>query len=451
MKNIELVKNLSKKNIWNEEWFKKMFILGLKKDGLSSYWCNEIKNYLNDNVPTSFKEFHSKFKIKINKNYSEDNLKKDVIKFLDNLSEQVENNEFCYLRKDPAKTRVIQWPNNQYTKVGNPDHYFNIYEDVFYRERFPIINKKTAVGSAGSCFARAIAHQLQRSGFNYVIEEDDLPKDFKIEKLTNSPYRVSPARVGNLFNTPSMRQMVERGFGYWEPEYIVAENNGEICDPFRTSNPLYKDYKGFIEDYKNHNIALKNALLKCDVFILTLGLTEAWFFAHSEKYTSVSPHKIEPSLLRQKNLSVEDNIKELEKIYAIYKKHKPNIKFIISVSPIPLNKTFSKKNHVVSATCLSKSILRVAANEFVKNHSEDVFYLPSYETVMYGCENPWEANKRHVNPEAVKRVMQLFAHMFVENIEDFQFSSIDPMAEVKSSLKIKLKNLLRPIKRKLFT
>ena len=68
---------------------------------------------------------------------------------------------------------------------------------------------------------------------------------------------------------------------------------------------------------------------------------------------------------------------------------------------------------------------------------------------MYGCENPWEANKRHVNPEAVKRVMQLFAHMFVENIEDFQFSSIDPMAEVKSSLKIKLKNLLRPIKRKL--
>ena len=117
-----------------------------------------------------------------------------------------------------------------------------------------------------------------------------------------------------------MRQMVERGFGYWEPEYIVAENNGEICDPFRTSNPLYKDYKGFIEDYKNHNIALKNALLKCDVFILTLGLTEAWFFAHSEKYTSVSPHKIEPSLLRQKNLSVEDNIKELEK-YMLFTKN----------------------------------------------------------------------------------------------------------------------------------
>ncbi len=424
-----------------------MFILGLKKDGLSTYWCNEIKQFLTENQPSSFKEFISEFKIKI-KN-SEDKNINYLIEFLDNLSEKVEHNEFCYLRKDPSKTRVIQWPNNQYTKVKNPEHYFNIYEDVFYRERFPIINKSTPVGSAGSCFARAIAHQLQMSGFNYVVEEDDLPRDFKLEKLTNSPFRVSPARVGNLFNTPSMRQMVERGFGYWQPEYILAENNGQLFDPFRTSNALYKDYKGFIEDYNTHNKALSNALMKCDVFILTLGLTEAWYFAHSERYTSVSPHKIEPSLLRQKNLTLEENIQELEQLYSIYKKHKPNIKFIISVSPIPLNKTFSKKNHVVSATCLSKSILRVAANEFAQNHPQDVFYLPSYETIMYGCENPWESNKRHVNPEAVKRVMQLFAHMFVENIEDFQFSSIDGMAEVKSSLIIKIKNLLRPIKRKL--
>ena len=94
--------------------------------------------------------------------------------------------------------------------------------------------------------------------------------------------------------------------------------------------------------------------------------------------------------------------------------------------------------------------MRVAANEFTKNHSKDVFYLPSFETVMYGCENPWELNKRHVNPKAVERVMQLFSNMFVENKDDFKFSHIDPMKEIKSSPQIKLKNLLRPLKRKIF-
>ena len=158
----------------------------------------------------------------------------------------------------------------QHTKIKNPDHFFNIYEDIFFRERTPLINKKTAIGSAGSCFARAIAHQLQKSGFNYVLEEDDLPKDFPLEKLTSSPYRVEPARYGVLFNTPSIRQMVERGFGYWEPEYLIAENNKKLIDPFRSVNNLYNDYEGFLKDYKKHNMALKKALVKCDVFIITL-------------------------------------------------------------------------------------------------------------------------------------------------------------------------------------
>ena len=83
---------------------------------------------------------------------------------------------------------------------------------------------------------------------------------------------------------------------------ILAEDKGKIIDPFRTSKNLYDDYEGFLVDYKKHSAALNKALNKCDVFILTLGLTEAWYFAHSGKYTSISPHKINPLLIRQKEL-----------------------------------------------------------------------------------------------------------------------------------------------------
>lgn len=440
------IKNLSDKYIWTKEWFLDIFLKGLRNDGLQEKYCQEIENLVLEKSPKSFEEFLYLYKKKF-KNKSSNDI---IWKFFDRLSSKVNSNRNCYLRESPSKTRVIQWPNNQSSKVKNPEHYFNIYEDLFYRDRYPIIDKYTAIGSAGSCFAQRIAHQLQKSGFNYVIEEDDLPSDYPIQDLTKSKFRLAPARIGTLFNTPSMRQMVERGFGYWNPEFILAEDKGKIIDPFRTSKNLYDDYEGFLVDYKKHSAALNKALNKCDVFILTLGLTEAWYFAHSGKYTSISPHKINPLLIRQKNLSVEENIDELEKLYAIYKRHKPSIKFIVSVSPIPLNKTFSKKNHVVCSSFLSKSILRVAAEEFSKNHPDNVFYFPSFETVMYGCKDPWEKDKRHVNPHAVERVMDLFSNMFLVNKEQFKFTKLEFQPEIQTSTIIRIKNLLRPIKRKLF-
>ena len=103
---------------------------------------------------------------------------------------------------------------------------------------------------------------------------------------------------------------------------------------------------------------------------------------------------------------------------------------------------------MVTSSCLSKSILRVAANEFALNHPKDVFYFPSYETVLYGCKDPWESDQRHVSPSAVERVMELFAEMFLEDKNEFQYSAVLKQKEINSSIIIKLKNLLRPLIKK---
>ena len=134
------------------------------------------------------------------------------------------------------------------------------------------------------------------------------------------------------------------------------------------------------------------------------------------------------------SLTVEENINELEKIFQVYKKYKPSIKFIISVSPVPLNKTFNENEHVVAATAFSKAKLRVAAQEFVEKHREDAFYFPSFETVMYGCKTPWEEDKRHVSPEAIKRVMELFQKQFLVDQTPLKFySHVDPGLSVKTT------------------
>lgn len=421
-----------------------MLVEGMRREGLSDEGCVWIKDIFLNYKPATLERLYVLAGHAL-KNVSPE-MSSEVMIHLEKLLVVSRENSECYVRDTPEKTRVIQWPNNPSIKARNPEHYFDIYQDLFFRDRHPIIRKHTPIGSAGSCFALRIAHQLQAWGYNYVIEEDDLPADFPLENLTETSFRAAPARIGTLFNVPSMRQMVERAFGLWEPERVIIETNGRIIDPFRAVKSNYVDYAGFELDYRTHSEALKRALLKCEVFVLTLGLTEAWQLAHSGSYTSLAPHQIDPALLRRKELTVEDNVTELERLFDIYKSYRPNLKMIISVSPVPLNKTFSSGQHVVAANSLSKATLRVAADIFVRNHPGEAFYFPSYETVLSGTLSPWENDKRHVSSDAVRRVMQLFSAMFMETPGQLDHLAIKPSEDVRKTPLIHLKNFLRPLK-----
>jgi hypothetical protein len=325
-------------------------------------------------------------------------------------------NETVFTRPTRERTRVAKWPSSPHIKTAEPDHYFDIYEDDFHAATHRIITRQTPVGSMGSCFATRIAHQLQLWGYNYVIEEDDLPPDLPLERVADTTFRMAPARCGTLFDAPSMRQVVERAFGVWSPPRLVVRRGGRIVDPFRTINQSFASIAEYDADREAHTQALRRALLKCDVFILTLGLTEAWQFVPTGDYVSVPQLAAAPALFRRRRLSLEENLAELERLLAVYRAHKPDLQVIVSVSPVPLNKTFTT-DHVVVANSLSKAVLRVVAEEFVARHPGVVHYLPSYEAVLYGTREPWEEDMRHVSVAAVARVMRLFQKMFLVDQE----------------------------------
>src|SRR5262249_41544891 len=91
----------------------------------------------------------------------------------------------------------------------------------------------------------------------------------------------------------------------------------------------------------------------------------------------------------------------------------PEIRIIVSVSPVPLHATFrAADTHVVVANGHSKAVLRVAAEEFVKRN-RDVYYMPAYEVVMHCTRHPWDEDQRHVSREAVANVMKVFRSLFV--------------------------------------
>ncbi len=432
------VKRLDSSTAWAEPWFPGMLCDGLAADGMSADATAELRALFDNARITSLPALIDAAE------QAELTNQKEIIRHLKALDHIASFNQSCYRRDKPEQTRVISWPNNPKIRQSRRSHYFDIFEDLPYRETFDLIDQSTPIGSAGSCFALRIAHQLQAWNYNYVIEEDDLPDDFPLSNLANSNFRTAPARVGTLFNTPSMRQMVERAFGEWEPDPLLYESNGKLKDPFRSIAPLYQDEDGFLNDYAEHSAALRRALTKCKVFVLTLGLTEAWKFAHSQDFTSVAPHLVHPTLLRRHELTVAENVAELERLLEVYQRHCPDIKLIISVSPVPLNKTFSTTQHVVTANSLSKATLRVAAEEFCRNHPDQAFYFPSYEVVTCGTANPWEEDMRHVSADAVERVMMLFRRMFfVDKKTEFKMASLDkPSVQQATSLRGRLKSAI---------
>jgi hypothetical protein len=82
------------------------------------------------------------------------------------------------------------------------------------------------------------------------------------------------------------------------------------------------------------------------------------------------------------------------------------------MSPIPLNKIFSRFEYVVVANSLSQLKLRVTDDIFIKKHPDDVLYFPCYEAVMYGTKIHWEIDMRYVSSGVVNRIISLFQYIF---------------------------------------
>lgn len=104
----------------------------------------------------------------------------------------------------------------------------------------------------------------------------------------------------------------------------------------------------------------------------------------------------------------EDFLAFRERIKAV----NPTVKFILTVSPVPLTATRSD-DHIAVATSYSKSVLRAVAGQICQE-CHDVDYFPSYEIiaspVMRGMF--FEPNMRSVNPAGVTYVM---THFFAQH------------------------------------
>lgn len=265
------------------------------------------------------------------------------------------------------------------------------------------------VTSAGSCFASNLVPYIEKAGLHY-IRTEKIPKIFS-ELGENLGYANFSAAYGNIYTARQLLQLYKRtlkSFSLSEDRWIYPS---EIIDPFRPGLKFpASSQEEFDLQTNSHLKATREAFETADVFVFTLGLTESWANKSDGAIYPACPGTIagnfDSKRYEFKNFTTDEIVQDMSEFIDLLRSRNPKIRFIISVSPVPLVAT-GTKSHVLTSTIYSKSVLRVAAEELSTN-LKDVAYFPAYEIITgpQAPQNFFEADRRNVSENGVRVVME---------------------------------------------
>jgi len=292
------------------------------------------------------------------------------------------------------------------------------------------ISASDAVATAGSCFAQNIARALQRKGFCYFVTEP-APSQLSPQDAAKANYGVFSARYGNIYTTRQLLQLFDRAYGAVVPSLSSWHGrNGRYVDPFRPriEPEGFGSEADLIADRTQHLACVRRLFETLDVFVFTLGLTESWEHKASHLALPLAPGvaggEWDPSQYEFHNYCVEDVELDLIGFVDRLRSVNPSCRIVLTVSPVPLAATYEGR-HVLVSTCLSKAVLRVAA-EGCASKRPGVCYFPAYEIVTgphSGCRY-FDDDLRSVTKAGVDHVMRVFFLHFAGSSPDPHASTL---------------------------
>ena len=266
-------------------------------------------------------------------------------------------------------------------------------------------NPEDTFFAIGSCFARNVEERLEQAGATVTSRRID------VRDLGNAS-----AREGGVFNKYTPLSILQElkwsaGIESYPEEALLPLGLDNYYDPYRSG----KAGRGSGADLMARRAEVAQyfgQIFQADVAILTLGLIESWTDLETGLSLNEAPNpKIllrHPGRFAFEQLSFEQCEAALAEIVEILKTHgKPGQKKVVTVSPVPLGRTFTSDDIIV-ANATSKSTLRTAAMRLVSQNA-DVDYFPSYEAVLHSDPNlSWQRDRRHVSDVVVGQIIQTF-------------------------------------------
>ena len=310
------------------------------------------------------------------------------------------------------------------------------------------ITRSDKVATAGSCFAQHIARWLASAGFSYLMTETAHPA-VGAQFFKDYNYGVYSARYGNLYTARQLRQLLARAYGEFSPaEDAWAGQGGRVIDPFRPAiQPNgFASHAEFVADRAQHFAAVRRMVDEMDVFVFTLGLTEAWESRQDGAVFPLCPGVSGGTFDRERhafrNFGVSEIVEDMTASLEFIRARNPRARIILTVSPVPLAAT-AEDRHVLVSTTYSKSVLRVAAEEIARRF-DHVAYFPSYEIITgaYARGAYFAPDLRTVTDAGVGHVMRLFLkHYAADAAAPAAPEAPDPSAHVAEAMQTATKTV----------
>lgn len=265
----------------------------------------------------------------------------------------------------------------------------------------------------GSCFAQHISRAIQTHGFTWLNCEPG--PDFASEELNKKfNYNIYSARTGNIYSTKALLQWVSWSLGKTDVPLEIWSKDGRYYDPFRPAiEPNgFSSAQEMVEMRRQTLDAFARCIREADIFVFTMGLTESWENReHGYTYATcpgTNAGEFDPDQHAFRNYDYGQVHADLMRALDLIRSVNPDIRVLLTVSPVPLTATIAGK-HVVVSTTYSKSVLRAVAGE-VSDSNAFVDYFPSYEIITAPSFRGmfYNPNMRTVASKGVAFVMSHF-------------------------------------------
>jgi GSCFA family len=275
------------------------------------------------------------------------------------------------------------------------------------------ITRRTRIVTAGSCFAQHFAKALAARRYRWIDHEPG-PPGLTAAQKHDFHYGTFSFRTGNIYTPRMLYQWLIWALTETEPPGEVWETEGRFYDPFRPA----VEPGGFasVEELRASRQdtlkAIREAVMTTQIFVFTMGLTEAWQNRETGVEYAVCPGTIagsfDPATHVFVNHRFADLMADMVRALKLMFRFNRRMGVLLTVSPVPLTATASG-NHVLTATSHSKSLLRAVASEMVARYPR-VDYFPSYEIITHPAYRGrfYAPNLRSVLPEGVDHVMTTF-------------------------------------------
>jgi tetratricopeptide (TPR) repeat protein len=262
----------------------------------------------------------------------------------------------------------------------------------------------------GSCFARNIERHLEAVGCRVPMMEFRLPPE---------EWSGGANAAMNKFHPPAFRQCLEWTAGIYDRDGVVAWPDCERL-AFDWGDGCFFDMdmgatvpvsrERFLER-RQHIYDIFSTAFSADCLMMTPGLIEAWRDVTTGLYVHEPPtHK---TMVARRDrwefeiLSYEQCLADLLAAIDVVRARNPEVKVLVTTSPVPLSATFSGQDIRIANT-YSKSVLRAVCGA-VTFQRPKVDYFPSYECATLSFpERVWEPDRIHVASGFVGKIV---AHM----------------------------------------